>query len=153
MNIMKKIFLILTGIMIIAALGLFIYIYIGFVQMEKGSDTALRTFDPKTQAGKVSIARRVEIQKRTKQENVAWEYYQKGDYEMAIKEYKKAIEMSRYDQWESRYRLSEAYEKAGHYDLALREIDWLLSRKKVDQRVIDELLARKAKISSSPDKK
>ena len=149
MNSIKKIFLVLIAIVAVFNLGVLIYVHTGFIQIEKGSKAALRTFDPRTQAGKVSIARRVEIQKRIKQENIAWDYYQKGDYGMAIKEYKKTIEMSKHDQWVPRYRLSDVYEKAGYYDLALQEIDWLLSRKKVDQRVVDELLARKAKISSA----
>jgi len=152
MNIVKKIFLIAIGIVTVFILGLFAYMYVGFIQMEKGSDAALKTFDPKTQAGKISIARRFEIQRITNQENIAWEYYKKADYEMAIKEYKKTIEMSKYDQWVPRYRLSEVYEKAGYHDLALQEIDWLLSRKGVDQKVVDELLARREKIQNEGNK-
>ena len=146
MNIMKKTFLILPGVIIIAVLVLFVYVYTGFVQMEKGADAAFRTFDSSAQEGKASIVRRIEIQKRTKQDNIAWSYYQKGDYEMAIKEYKKAIEMSKYDQWAPRYRLSAAYEKAGYYRLAIQEIDWLLSHK-LDKRVVDELTARKKNLT------
>ena len=75
-------------------------------------------------------------------------YIEKKEYDYAIREYTEALKMN-YNEWMTHRDLVDVYEKAGYYDLALQEIDWLLSRKKVDKRIVDELLVRKAKISSS----
>lgn len=145
MKINKQIILVLSLVVAVLLIGAGIYLYTAFVQMKKGSEAALRTFDPTTEAGKVSIARRKEIQERVNQENIAWEYYQSGEYEKAIEEYKKVLAMSAHHQWVPRYRLSEAYEKTGNYELALQEIEWLISQNP-RQQVMDELMKRKEKI-------
>lgn len=80
--------------------------------------------------------------------NKAREYESNDKYDLAIEEYKKSLE-SKSEKWMAHRHLLDVYEKAEYYDLALQEIDWLLSRKKVDKRIVDELLARKAKILSS----
>jgi len=144
MKINRQIILVLLIVVAVFLIGAGIYSYIAFMQMKKGSEAALRTFDPTTEAGKVSIARRKEMQERINQENIAWQYYQIGEYERAIEEYKKALEMSEHHQWVSRYRLSEAYEKTGNHKVALQEIEWLISQNP-RQQVMDELKKRKEK--------
>lgn len=66
-----------------------------------------------------------------------------GKYDLAIEEYKKALNIVRGDFGEIRYGLSICYEKTGQYALALKEIDWLLDRKVL---ATPELLERKKRI-------
>ena len=146
---MKRILIIEILSVTLCFAGLGLYLYIAYNQTKTASSNALKTFDKSTVAGKISIARRMEIEKRIEQENIAKKFYETGDYESAIREYKKAAEMSKYHQWVPRYRLSEVYEKAGHNDLAIQEIDWLLSQKP-SRQVIDELNARKERLQSLP---
>lgn len=77
--------------------------------------------------------------------NIAKEYIGKNEYDNAINEYREVLKMN-YNQWMTHEYLLEVYEKAGYYDLALKEIEWLLSRKKVDKRVVSELSTRRLKI-------
>jgi tetratricopeptide (TPR) repeat protein len=81
-------------------------------------------------------------------ENKAMEFENKGEYELAIGEYRKTLK-SEYNKWITHRHLLDLYEKAGHNDLAIQEIDWLLSQKP-SRQVIDELNARKKRLQSLP---
>ncbi len=93
-------------------------------------------------------------------------YYRNGDYEKSIEEYQKAIqiiesaadeylrtdvskeyrdsvnhELKVNSQVFSRYGVIEALEKAGRYEEAIRNIDWLMQNQKVKGK--EELLKQK----------
>ena len=89
-------------------------------------------------------------------------YEQKGDsfmkleeYDKAVEEYKTAIkviesgndsdEIKAFSQGMPRHYLAQAYEKAGRYQEALEQIQWLLDHKPLDH-VKQELLAKKAEV-------
>lgn len=56
-------------------------------------------------------------------------YQEEGEYDLAIEEYKKAIELareSRSSAWVEGKDLAGAYEKSGHYDFAIKTINWIM---------------------------
>lgn len=83
------------------------------------------------------------------------EYFDAGNYDKAIEEYKKAIEIAQSNSWEwsrvqdqkfPRGRLVEVYMKAGQRQEALYQIDWLLAHQPSDQYE-GELLANKYELN------
>jgi tetratricopeptide (TPR) repeat protein len=98
-------------------------------------------------------------------ENKGWDYVKDGQYDKAIEEYKKAIdiienipgenwgnvsqeEMDRINkesrnskQIFSRYGLIDALEKAGQYEEALQNVEWLIENQRVKGK--EELLKNK----------
>ena len=98
-------------------------------------------------------------------ENRGWDYAKNGDYERALQEYKKAIDVIQNmpgDKWPnlkkedvdrmnqqtridaqifSRYGLVEALEKTGGYEEALQSVDWLMRNQQVKGK--EELLKQK----------
>lgn len=75
--------------------------------------------------------------KRVRHQNLGWDYAKAGDYDKAITEYQKAIELARQDpagDWAQinnqkfpRGTLVEIYGKAGRFQEAIEQIDWLLA--------------------------
>lgn len=84
-------------------------------------------------------------------------FLKSGEYEKAIEEYKTSIriiedsqdsiDIKTFNQKMSRYYLFQAYEKAGHHEEALEQIDWLLTHKPLPH-VKEELLQRKERLES-----
>lgn len=58
----------------------------------------------------------------------AIQYEKSGDFENAIREREKAIEVTKYlgDIWMARAGLAKLYEKVGKYDLAIKQYDWII---------------------------
>jgi len=79
--------------------------------------------------------------------NMAKGYIEKSEYDHAINEYNEALKMN-YNQWMTHENLLEVYEKAGYHDLAIQEIEWLLSRKP-SQQAVDEFISRKKKLEEA----
>ena len=99
------------------------------------------------------------------------QYSDRGDYEKAIEEYNKAIEIiqnSKGNEWPNlkkedvdringetkndtqifpRYQLVQVYEKAKQYQEAIEQIDWLLAHKPLPH-VKEELLLSKERLDS-----
>lgn len=73
---------------------------------------------------------------------------------MAIEEYKKAEEIAEKSGVKGlhKWNLAEAYEKSGQYDLALKEIDWLISEGPRAE-VIKELKTWKSRVQKLKDAK
>ncbi len=69
------------------------------------------------------------VNKEGDQINKAFAYEKEGKFDLAILEYKKALEMVNGGGYEGIIHggLSNCYEKLGQYDLAIKEIDWLIN--------------------------
>jgi len=147
MNIIGKFimkFLIATGsVLLVLFVCLFIYLYIGFSQGAKGTQQAMKRFTPGTIEFETYKRWHEESEVYYEHAGKAKEYEKKGQYDLAIGEYKKAAECKA-EKWSAHRNLLDVYEKAGYHDLAIQEIDWLLSQKP-RQQVVDELIERKRK--------
>ncbi len=143
--IIKSVIVVISFVLVLLVC-LFTYFYVGFSQSAKGTQQAIKRFTPGTIEFETYKRWNEESKVYYEHANKAREYEAKGQYDFAIGEYKKSAECKA-EIWMAHRHLLEVYEKAGYYDLALQEIDWLLSRKKVDKRVIDELLARKTRLN------
>ena len=125
----KKIIFILliVGILII---GILIYRFASKVsyQLKEGARVANQVFDPTTEIGQANLSSRI----KTGEEFDHWSkgdaYMEQGQYDSAIAEYKLVDKYGRME-WESHTLLSKAYEKAGRYSEALKELDWLIAQK------------------------
>lgn len=78
-------------------------------------------------------------------------YEKEGKYDLAIEQYKKALEMN-YDEWMAKCGLADAYEKSGQYELAIQEIDWIIAQNP-RQQVKDEYITRKQKMEKLIEEK
>ncbi len=58
----------------------------------------------------------------------SYSYEKKGDYQNAVIEGEKALELAKTkgDHWMVRAGLAELYEKVGKYDLAIKQYDWII---------------------------
>lgn len=137
---------IIITLLILFVLGAAGYLYLREIgkELERGAKLARDAFDPTTAVGKANIA----LSKIVDTEFEYWhkgdEYLKKGQYEMAIVEYRKSLEYTeKYggNVWLSHHALAYAYEKAGYYQEALHELNWLIAQKP-RQEVLDVLIAR-----------
>lgn len=71
-------------------------------------------------------------------------YEKEGKYDLAIEQYKKALD-THHDDWMAHCGLADAYEKSGQYELAIQEIDWIIAQNP-RQQVKDEYIARKQRL-------
>lgn len=74
----------------------------------------------------------------------ASKYEKEGKYDLAIEQYKKALD-THHDDWMAHCGLARAYEKSGQYELAIEEIDWIIAQNP-RQQVKDEYIARKQRL-------
>jgi tetratricopeptide (TPR) repeat protein len=73
-------------------------------------------------------------------------YEDEGKYDLAIEQYKKAMELGENDDKAlCRVLLADVYEKSGQYELAIQEIDWIIAQNPREE-VKDEYIARKQKL-------
>jgi tetratricopeptide (TPR) repeat protein len=84
-------------------------------------------------------------------EKEARELEKEGRLDEAIKKYKEAIELGKYD-WPSHSRLADIYEKQGRYELAIEELDWLIEfqqkMKKTNKELLRNRIVRKERLES-----
>lgn len=150
MNKQKKIRDILNTIGTIVLLsGILWFFYLKDIsyQLREGARVARESFDPKTEIGKANLIRKAQLAEINAYERLGNKYAYEGNYQNAIEEYKKALELTRkYNDGIGygviRSYLSQVYEYAGQYDLALQELNWLISRKP-SKEGLDELIARR----------
>ena len=90
--------------------------------------------------------------KQWKHHDLGKKYFEAGEYDKSIAEYKTAIEMAKQDprDWVQindqkfpRGRLWEVYEKAGSFQEAIEQIDWLLAHKPSEPHRLDLLAWKK----------
>lgn len=138
----------LSVILIVSAFS----IYRAVKEIERGAEMSKHAGDflnPNTEAGKKAI----KIHEEYEHIDKGKKYQTEGKYDLAIEEYKKAEELAEggYKGISKRY-LAEVYEKTGQYDLALKEIEWLISRGPREE-VIKELNAWKSRIQKLKEAK
>ena len=136
-------FFIIAIILIPLLYGLFIFtiLYIGRYQEIKAYEKGARNVE--WQAMKQKIDARIDAQ--WNHIHAGRDYEEAGQYELAIKEYKKTIELG--EDWMGHAGLARLYEKTAQYELAIKEIDWLISQKP-REGVMDLYRATKKKIEA-----
>jgi tetratricopeptide (TPR) repeat protein len=94
------------------------------------------------------------VSRENDQINKAFAFEKEGKLDLAIMEYKKALEMVKGGGYEFMVReeLSICYEKTKQYGLSLDELNWLID-KKPRPEVLNELLARKENLQGLLKKK
>lgn len=73
-----------------------------------------------------------------------------GQYELAIEEYKKAIDLG--NDSVGHGRLAALYEKIGQYELAIQELNWIISHSSLGHKLIDEDIAKKRELEKLLEK-
>lgn len=137
---MTKKYLII-GIPIFAILiGIMVFLTYFFIELDRSKRAYYESFDPTTEIGKANLELDREIERKMEHEIKGSNYERQAKYNLAIEEYKKVK-----DEWISRSALSRIYEKAGRYEEAIKEIDWLISQRPRPD-VIHELIQRKRKL-------
>ena len=136
----KRAILIVIILMLIPFLYKLGLLYYMFYQEHKTAEVGRNNIE-----GAMIIAERdAKISAIVMIEEKGTEYEKEGKYDLAIEQYKKALEMGG-PEWVERALLAGAYEKSGQYELAVQEINWLIPRI-ARQEVKDEYIARKQKL-------
>ena len=148
----KKIIFSLIIVLVLILLGLFfLYLKKASFQIKEGAEIAREVFDPTTKVGRDNSIMRSQINEIAEHEDAGDKYLGAMDYKNAINEYNTALELSiKYvkDEWVPRILLSRVYEYSGQYDLASKELFWLIS-KKPRKEVADELYARRDSVRAA----
>lgn len=141
-----RIFIILSPIWYI--IFAFTLLYIARYQDIKIQERAMRNPNPEWQIMKQKIDAKIDAQ--WDHIHAGRDYEKAGQYELAIEEYKKTIELG--EAWMGHASLARLYEKMEQYKLAIQEINWLISYKPPDPKVVDEYIARKRKLEKLLEK-
>ena len=146
----NKIVIIAAGLFV---LGIPTYIYFHQVsyQLREGTRVARQSFDPYSKSGQAAIHSRILSNNYFSIQAKADQLMKQGQYDQAIIEFRKAVDFARQNnqsEWTARSGLSEAYEKAGRFDEAIKEIDWLIAQKPREE-VLQGFIKRKDSMQNS----
>lgn len=144
---MKKLIKRTTIIVIILILTPFLYklglLYYMFYQEHKSAEIGRKNLEGQEAMAemKTKIHEFATIIRSGKQ------YEDEGRYNLSIEKYKMALEMAKEqdDIWMAHCGLARAYKKSGQYELAIKEIDWIIAQNP-RQEVKDEYIVRKQRI-------
>jgi tetratricopeptide (TPR) repeat protein len=139
-KIIKKIFsitILLVTVWLIMALGVSFYI------VYQKHETA-RLGRKNIEGAKINAERDAKLGEIAMMEEQGEKYEEEGKYDLAIEQYKKALNMGG-PAWVERALLADVYEKSGQYELAIQEIDWIIAQNPREE-VKDEYIARKQKL-------
>ena len=140
----KKAKKIIIASVILIFVGLLCWGFYEFAKMFEEHNRATQLPAPGTPARERLDKTWARISEEGEQIDKAMKLEKEGKYDLAILEYKKALEMGMSES-EARYGLSICYEKTGQYDLAIEQIDWFIS-KKPGEDAMKNLIQRKAHI-------
>lgn len=114
--------------------------------MAEGSMSAKKAFTPGTEAYKERLKMKERAEKYFQYIDKGKEYEKNGKYNLAVNEFQKAAELekgSSYERW-PRAELVDCYEKLLKYDLAIKELDWLIPR--TNQEFVKGLQERRERL-------
>lgn len=124
--------------------GCFMYfvavLWYGFYQEHKSILIGMQNVE----GAKVNAERTAKIHEIATIVKDGTKFDEEGKYDLAIEQYKKALNESRdnLDIWIARCALADSYTKSEQYELALEEINWIISQNP-RKEVMDEYLIRK----------